>query len=124
VDILGGSIQKIVAYDSSIVHISGGTIGLVQAGYDDDGHTSIVTILGTDFNYPYGAIPDDAGTLTGTLANGDPIDAPFEIHSDASIVLAVPEPNTVIMLCLVALTFLIVTAENSTTGWAVSRLRN
>jgi hypothetical protein len=61
-----------------------------------------MTIYGTGFNYPYGPIPDDAGVLTGVLASGQPINAEFNIDKtyseDVSIVLAVQEPSTLVLL--------------------------
>ena len=98
-DMLEGGVE---AYDNSRVSISGGLIESLRAGRTSGEHTSLITIAGNGFNYPYGEIPDSAGTLTGTLANGDPINAPFEIYSDASIVL-VPEPSTFILLAMGAL---------------------
>ena len=58
--------------------------------------TSVVFVDGSDFNLPYGAIPDSTGTFTGTLANGDLINAQFEIHGGATIVL-VPEPSAFVL---------------------------
>ncbi|HPD47959.1 MAG TPA: PEP-CTERM sorting domain-containing protein [Anaerohalosphaeraceae bacterium] len=71
----------------------GGQIGGTLAAYDD----SVITIEGSGFNYSYGAITDSAGILTGTLANGDPVDNLFAIGGNASIVL-IPEPATVLLL--------------------------
>ncbi len=63
---------------------------------------STVTFVGSGFNYPYGEIPDGSGSLTGTLANGDPIDVWFDVDGDASIVLAVPEPSSIALLATAA----------------------
>lgn len=48
---------------------------------------SVITVAGSGFNYPYGPISDASGTLTGTLASGDAINAGFQTYSSASIVL-------------------------------------
>lgn len=87
----------LAAANFATVNISGGTIERITCGEPWGTHTCVVNISGTGFNYPYGEIPDPSGTLTGTLAGGDPINAAFEIHSEASIVL-VPEPSTVVVL--------------------------
>ena len=63
-------------------------------------HDSVLVFHGTDFNYPYGPVPDSWGTLTGTLKNGDPIDVLFSVWSNASMVLAVPEPSSLTLLAM------------------------
>ena len=93
------------ANDNSRVSISGGLFESLRAGRSSGDHTSLITIAGSGFNYPFGEIPDSAGTLTGMLANGDPIDAPFSIYDNASIVL-VPEPATLSLLALGGLALL------------------
>ncbi len=84
-------------YDSSVFTVSGGAILSMSAGKESGTHDCVITVDGSGFNYPYGPIPDASGTLTGTLASGDPISAAFEIYSDASIVL-VPEPSSLVGL--------------------------
>ncbi len=96
VNIYGGSFWP-SARDSSEVNIYGGTINSLWSGEELGEHTSVITVEGSGFNYPYGPIPDESGTLTGMLASGDPINAGFEIYSNASIVL-VPEPSTLLLL--------------------------
>ncbi len=100
-NISGGNMSNggVEAYGASRVSISGGLIESLRAGRASDEHSSIITIAGNGFNYPFGEIPDSQGTLTGMLANGDPIDALFQIHSNASIVL-VPEPSTFVLLSM------------------------
>ena len=93
------------AHDNSRVSISGGLIDSLRAGFTSGEHTSIITIAGSFDDYDYGEIPDASGTLIGVLANGDPINAPFEIHGDASIIL-VPEPCAWIILATAAVAFL------------------
>jgi len=100
VTISGGLIGNgLRAHDNSRVYISGGQIA---GEYGSGGlHTftgnSLVTIYGTGFNYPYGPIPDELGTLTGTLLSGELINWDFDITRPASIVL-VPEPATISLL--------------------------
>ena len=97
-NVFGGVVEKISSEDSSTVNVFGGTIREFDLGEGAPAST-LVTIRGSGFNYDYGPIPDAAGTLTGTLANGDSIDATFVISSGSSIVLApIPEPSTIILL--------------------------
>jgi hypothetical protein len=98
VNISGGTIT-LSASDSAMGTISGGTINSLFAGQASGAHTSIITLEGSGFNYPYGPISDATGTLTGVLISGDAINADFQIHSNASIVL-VPEPSTLILLAV------------------------
>jgi probable HAF family extracellular repeat protein len=98
VTVCGGSLPVWAEQDSR-AEISGGTILFIKAGDAGGSHHSVVTISGTGFNYPYGEIPDMSGTLTGVLANGDPINASFEIYDNASIVL-VPEQAALVLLSI------------------------
>ena len=96
VNIFDGRIgEGLQAKGSSIVNLFGGSVEVIWAGGWSDLHDAILTVVGSGFNLPYGPIAEDSGTLTGTLANGDPINASFRIFSDASIVLAVPEPSSI-----------------------------
>lgn len=89
----GDNISSLAATDASRVAISGGSFRHFYAGGSYGGpHTSVITVQGVGFNYPLGAIADASGRLTGTLANGDPLDVTYEVYSPASIVL-VPEPS-------------------------------
>jgi hypothetical protein len=100
VNIFDGQIDGIRATDSGTVSIHGGTIvSDMRSGVGRGYHDSVITVFGTDFNYPYGPIPESSGVLTGVPANGGSIDVTFEIYSDASIVL-VPEPCTVVLLAM------------------------
>ncbi len=92
----------------SEVHIFGGQfhrdiMGREFRAFD----SSVITIRGSEFNYDYGEIPDSSGTLTGILTNGDLIDVQFDVYEDASIVLVVPEPATLALLCMGALALLL-----------------
>ena len=99
VNIFGGDIDGVRATQSGTVNIHGGNIvSEVRAGSGFGDHDGVITVFGAGFNYPYGPIPDSSGTLTGNLADGSPIDVSFEIYDDASIVLAVPEPASVVLL--------------------------
>ena len=104
-NIFGGHADFVHANNFSTLNVSGGTFGSFWA-HDSStvtvcggSHHSVVTISGTGFNYPYGEIPDTSGTLTGVLANGDPINASFEIYDNASIVL-VPEQAALVLLSI------------------------
>jgi uncharacterized protein YjbI with pentapeptide repeats len=93
------------------VEISGGVFnGDVQAGEIDGsqwgqvvisggsfngsllaiGDNSLITVVGADFNLPYGDITAASGTLTGNLADGTPIDVPFSRPGTGTITLACP----------------------------------
>lgn len=84
----GGSIgRELFAEDNSSVEMSGGWIDEIMHAR----HDAEITIIGTGFNYPLGYIADASGTLTGTLANGDPIEIPFIIEGNGAILLKDPE---------------------------------
>ena len=98
-ELSGGSLDGyLYLYNAAQAFISGGIItDRIQSGQKDDTviDTSVITIYGTGFNYPYGPILDVTGILTGTLLNGDPINNEFRIYDNASIILAIPEPASV-----------------------------
>ena len=106
-NIYGGTIA-LFARNAATASVSGGTIiglwsGDLWPGEDPGMHTCVITVEGSGFNYPDGPIPDAAGTLTGALTDGSAINAPFEIHGGASIIL-VPEPATLLLLSVAAVT--------------------
>jgi hypothetical protein len=98
VNILSGDFDP-SAHGASRINIFGGTIGSLSAGFSES-DTSTIVVHGSGFNYPLGQILDPAGTLTGTLANGDPIAADFQIMGASSILL-VPEPGSLTILVIV-----------------------
>jgi hypothetical protein len=59
--------------------------------------TGKLTIYGSGFNYGYGALPDDTGTLTGTLQNGGGIFVTFTGGHNIYLA-AVPEPSALALL--------------------------
>jgi len=78
----GGMVGLLVARDSSTITISGGTVENDLVAY----RSSIVTIEGENFKVDSGSGPESVeygdlsaftGTLTGTLASGDPISNVF-----------------------------------------------
>jgi cysteine-rich repeat protein len=89
----GGWSGSLMAYDSSTVTMSGGTVpsldalefsAVTMSGGTADSllayGSSTIKVVGTDFAVdgvpvPYGNLTALTGTLTGTLASGDPIDA-------------------------------------------------
>jgi hypothetical protein len=79
VSMTGGQVlHGLYASQSSSVTMSGGTVEAVLAAED----FSTIAILGSDFAVdgspvPYGDLAPLTGTLTGTLASGDPIDNTF-----------------------------------------------
>jgi len=88
IDIEGGTIGLLDAINAGTTNITGGEI----LELDVDGN-SLVRVEGSDFNYPNGPVSDLAGTLTGTLADGTPISAPFVRDSRAEL-RVVPEPSS------------------------------
>jgi len=75
---------------------------------------SLIQIFGYDFSvdgqpFSYGELTSILGGdpydepfrhLTGTLLSGEAIDCDFRIGDDAKIILAIPEPATVLLLGL------------------------
>lgn len=103
VNVFGGELgDDLRASGSSTVNLFGGSVPVIWAGGVTGMHDAVLTIEGSGFNFPYGPITESSGTLTGTLANGDPLNASFKIFSNASIVLAVPEPSSVALLATAA----------------------
>jgi hypothetical protein len=100
INIFGGAFEAAIdANDEQArVYIHGGIIPGLRVD-----EQCVITVYGRDFNFPYGPIGDSSGTLIGTLAGGDLINAPFEILSEGSIVLAVPEPPSVLLSVLAVL---------------------
>ena len=81
------------ATDDGTLNISGGDITSGIIALND----SSVTIFGTGFNLPLGDILGLQGTLTGTLADGSPLNVNFGRASSARITL-VPDPSTALLL--------------------------
>lgn len=95
-EVSGGSIPSVlVSNDDSRINLSG---GVIDNWLRAEGNSNI-TIYGSEFNYSYGLISVFSGHLTGTLANGDPIDNDFYIYDNASIIL-MPEPSTLLLFGL------------------------
>jgi hypothetical protein len=95
---------RLEAFDSASVTLSGGTIGDTIVAY----HSSAITIEGTNFMVrsggdpvavPYGDLNALTGTLTGTLASGDPLDNVFFQGggSYAGTISLVPEPSAALL---------------------------
>ncbi len=109
--ITGGTLIYIWAIENSHISISGGSLSF---GLETFGDTQVeisggliagelialgnsqFTISGTNFNYDYGVLKSQSGRLTGTLANGDPMDIPFGVYGNATIVL-IPEPASLLL---------------------------
>jgi hypothetical protein len=78
----GGMVELLTAWDSATITMSGGTVEDALFAY----RSSIVTIEGANFKVDsgsgfesvgYGDLTALTGTLTGTLASGDPISNAF-----------------------------------------------
>lgn len=103
-DILGGLIEGIgdcdgvFATDIATVTIRGGNIDVRRSLFAESTHLSaagdsVVTIYGSQFNYPLGQpILDRNGILTGTLEDGTEISWLFR-RADNATLLLVPEPD-------------------------------
>ena len=80
------------AGEENPVTISGGEIKGCLRAYEN----SQISIYGPGFNFGFGAITATSGRLTGTLADGTPINCDFYIYDNASVVL-VPAPGALIL---------------------------
>ena len=91
VNIDGGSVRNFFSISGeSTVNITGGS----HADELEVSGQSTVNIYGTDFNVPYGSIPDEMGRLGGILGDGTPIDFEFLRAAGATInLLPIPEPS-------------------------------
>ena len=80
-----------VYLNSGTLNIRGGTItGGGQPGYAAPSlytNGGAANIFGSEFNYGYGPLSNTRGTLTGTLADGTPLNFPFSQHVSGTIVL-------------------------------------
>jgi hypothetical protein len=79
------------------ISIFGGNFSFPTTSYGIDSLGGTIDIYGNNFDFPLGRIPVGSGTLTGFLANGTPVDVPFN-QNGGSIVL-IPEPASTAILC-------------------------
>jgi len=98
-NIFGGTFRRIHTGVAADVFLYGGTLVTDHTGFpalfaDED---AILTIFGSDFNFPLGDIVETSGILTGTLADGSPLDADFGRPSTGTITL-VPEPSALTVI--------------------------
>ena len=105
VNVSGGSFEGNYLWSNGTVNISGGSFG----GWLEAVGGGTVTIIGSGFNFPYGDYfeggPLDGQVLTGTLADGTPINNTVGIYSSpgtATVTLArkIPEPATAALVLL------------------------
>jgi hypothetical protein len=85
---IGGSVEAVEAHGSSSIAIIGGSIGVALYAFN----SSILSVAGTGLEVdgvpvPYGDLAATAGTLTGTLASGDPVGNVFHRGPSATITL-------------------------------------
>lgn len=108
INMTGGEIGKLWTHDNGKIDLAGGIVN----GWMSILQNSNLTIYGSDFKIDnisvgYGDILSVYGgrsgeserILTGTLANGDPLNTAFYIYESASISL-VPEPATLLLFGL------------------------
>jgi len=111
--------DSLIASDNSEIIISGGKIKIgaeIYAGWpetipSEPEDNSTITLLGTNFAIngmpvDYGqidAIEYPTGFLSGTLANGDLVGNQFQIYGSSKIILAVPEPRSIILLLIIGI---------------------
>ena len=120
VTMTGGSVAGISAGMNTIATISGGEIGSLDVlGWADDYPDSTIYLVGSGFEVDgqmlsYGDKLSDfgifntnhyGGTITGTLADGSPLDALFFIHNTGyyegtADIYVIPEPTTLLLLGL------------------------
>lgn len=85
----GGALRGGLTVRGGRAIVSGGH--LTEVGVASDG---IAVLRGTNFDRPMGTVADTSGRVTGTLADGTPLDASFWRDSEASQ-LVLPEPGAV-----------------------------
>ena len=62
-----------------------------------------VFLFGSEFDRPFGAVTDTTGIISGILSDGTSFSYDFQRQSTASIILAVPEPSSSLLLGLVSI---------------------
>jgi hypothetical protein len=103
VNIYGGIMDGNITSSSSAsrVNIFGGDI---QGSLEPDAPGGVITVAGNSFNFPFGSISTTSGRLTGTLADGTPINAAFSRAGGGQIIL-IPEPGSIGMVVLAPFIF-------------------
>lgn len=84
IEISGGNIREAATHGTAQISIFGGSFDLLVAAVE----SSLITIIGDNFNFPLGPIANLSGTLTGTLGVGTPISVDFIRATTAPIILA------------------------------------
>lgn len=107
------SFHPIVALDQSTVLITGGEFYAqppLNTGLKSTmltaGNTAVITVRGSDFNYPNGPLGPLTGTITGRLDDGHVISWVFQRDASATIRL-VPEPSTLALAALGAIALMV-----------------
>jgi hypothetical protein len=85
---IGEHLGGFYALGNSKTLISGGWIE--QTIYSDN--DSLIVILGSGFNYPYGYLMPASGSLQGSLADGNPLKNNFSRNGNSNIFLAKSNP--------------------------------
>ncbi len=85
---VGGHLGGFYALGNSKTFISCGWIGQTISSEND----SLIVILGSGFNYPYGYIVPASGSLQGSLADGNPLKNNFSRNGNSNIFLAKSNP--------------------------------
>ena len=122
IDMLGGTIDSIYAFDSSVLNLYGGDVYFLGIGTSGDALTpdasdchSAINIFGHSFAYSEQGIWYDYwgwnGLLTGYWANGDPfaietLDGDNNVDTFSHIeLIVIPEPATIVYLTLASVVF-------------------
>ncbi len=90
INIFGGSFENVYSSGHSHIDIFGGSIAGSLFPNDD----SVITITGTNFNYPVGEISELTGVLTGTLSSGETINWSFLRGSTGTV----PVPGSIVLV--------------------------
>jgi hypothetical protein len=116
----GGEVVNLHGFDSATAEVHSGTVtgdvatddlftitldGGVVSGELKAAGSSVITLIGSGFMVdalpiPYGNMVPTTGILTGTLANGDPVDSRFYHagYPGYTGTIVVPEPNALFVL--------------------------
>ena len=97
---LTNSFGQYIANGNSSISILGGDASGSEIFSNDQ---ATVFLFGSEFDRPFGAVTDTTGIISGILSDGTSFSYDFQRQSTASIILAVPEPSSSLLLGLVSI---------------------